>query len=248
MKARILRDYLLDSVLKYREYIVRSLWRHKGVHINLMYTFNMKLDTKALSLSKRQREILVGTLLGDAHLETRTRGNTYRLKIEHSEKQKEYLFWLHKEFKGWTLQEPKRKVRADGRVSYEMVTISHSAFRFYAHQFYVDGKKVIPRMISKLLTPLGIALWYMDDGSLKSSRHKTHNIHTLGYSKSDIERVCNVLKDSFGIVATLHRQRNTTWRIYIKSESSEKFTSLVYETMKDIPSMLYKLKTQMPKK
>lgn len=208
----------------------------------------MKANKKSLSLSKRQRELLVGTLLGDGHLETQTRGNTYRLRVEHSEKQKEYLFWLYYEFKEWVLQEPKRKVRTDGRVSYEMVTVSHSAFRFYAHQFYVDGKKVIPKLFSKMLTPLGIAIWYMDDGSLKSSRHTTFNIHTLGYSHSDLERVCDVFQNSFGIIASLHRQKGVAWRVYIKSESSALFASLVYPTMQKIPSMLYKLKTHMPKK
>lgn len=204
----------------------------------------MKLNKESLSLTKRQRELLVGTLLGDGHLETQTRGNTYRLRVEHSEKQKEYLFWLYKEFQEWVPQEPKRKVRRDGRISYEMVTVSHSAFRFYAHQFYVDGKKVIPRLLSKLLTPVGVALWYMDDGSLKSSRHTTFNIHTLGYNHSDLRRVRDVFQDSFGVIASLHRQKSVAWRLYIKSESAEKFTSLVYPTMKQIPSMLYKLKNK----
>ena len=207
----------------------------------------MNTDKKSQRLTKRQREILIGTLLGDGHLETRTRGNTYRLRVEHSEKQKEYLFWLYEQFKEWVPQEPKRKVRTDGRVSYEMVTISHSAFRFYAHQFYVDGKKVIPKLLSKLLTPIGIAFWYMDDGSLKSLRHKTFNIHTLAYSKNDLERVCEVFKNNFDISASLHRQKGIAWRVYIKSESSEKFTSLVYPIMKQIPSMLYKLKNTLPK-
>jgi recombination protein RecA len=190
----------------------------------------------------------VGTLLGDGHLETQTRGNTYRLRVEHSEKQKEYLFWLYNEFKEWVPQEPKRKVRADGRVSYEMVTVNHGAFRFYAHQFYVDGKKKIPVLLAKMLTPLGLAIWYMDDGSIKSSRHNTFNIHTLGYAKHDLERVRKIFKDSFGIATALHSQKHTSWRLYIPSESSVLFTSLVYPTMKLIPSMLYKLKNTMPKK
>ena len=42
-----------------------------------------------MKLSREQREILVGILLGDAHLETQNRGRTYRLKVEHSLKEKE---------------------------------------------------------------------------------------------------------------------------------------------------------------
>ena len=35
-----------------------------------------------LRLTDVQREIVVGVLLGDAHLETQDRGRSYRLKIE----------------------------------------------------------------------------------------------------------------------------------------------------------------------
>ena len=195
-----------------------------------------------VSLTKRQRELIIGLLLGDGHLEKRPGGDTYRLRVEHSEAQKEYLFWIYNEFKEWVPSVPKQKVRSDGRISYEMVTVSHAAFHFYHGQFYVDGKKVIPKLLYKWMTPLVLAIWYMDDGSLKSIRHKTFNIHTLGYTKSDLDRVCMMFKKIFGIVAVLHSQKSVAWRIYITSESSELFTSLVYPTIKLIPSMLYKLK------
>lgn len=214
--------------------------------ITLMYTFNMK-NNRNLRLSKMQRELLVGLLLGDGHLETQTDGRTYRLRVEHSEKQKEYLFWLYEQFKEWVPQEPKKKTRTDGRISYEMVTVSHSAFRFYAHQYYVDKKKGIPRLVHRWLTPVALAIWFMDDGSIKSSKHKTFNIHALGYSKKDLLRVQDVLERRFEITTALHKQRNNSWRIYIPSESVEEFVTLVYPTMKHVPSMLYKLNNKMPK-
>ena len=46
---------------------------------------------KNLKLSSELREIIVGKLLGDGHLETQNDGKTWRLKIEHSIKQKEYV-------------------------------------------------------------------------------------------------------------------------------------------------------------
>ena len=41
----------------------------------------------------------MGKLLGDGHAETQTDGRTYRLKFEHSYKQKEYVDWLYQELK-----------------------------------------------------------------------------------------------------------------------------------------------------
>ena len=42
-------------------------------------------------VSEDQKEILVGLLFGDAHLETQTNSKSYRLKISQSLRHKEYL-------------------------------------------------------------------------------------------------------------------------------------------------------------
>lgn len=208
-------------------------------------TINQKQNLK---LTLRQRQLIVGLLLGDGHLET-VNGRTYRLRVEHSEKQKEYLIWLKNHFKNWINDEElKVKVRADGRVSYELRTCYHSAFRFYAQQFYIGKKKHIPNLFSKLIDEVSLAVWFMDDGSKKSVKHKTFIIHTLGYNFADLKRVQRDLKRVFALEVRLHKQRNNTWRLYIMSESAEMFSRLVYKLMKDIPSMLYKLENNMPKK
>ena len=87
-------------------------------------------------------------------------------------------------------------------------TYSHPSFRFYGQQFYPKGKKVVPKIIGKILTELGLAIWYADDGSRKSLKHKTFNIHTLAFSKKDLERLQKVLDMKFGIKTSLHRQRD----------------------------------------
>jgi len=61
--------------------------------------------------------------------------------------------------------------------------------RFYGQQFYELKKKVIPALIERMLAPLSLAIWFMDDGSRKSAKHKTYIIHSLGYSKDDLLRV-----------------------------------------------------------
>jgi hypothetical protein len=43
----------------------------------------------AMTLSKKQKEILVGILLGDANLQTENGGKTYRLRVLQSEQHKE---------------------------------------------------------------------------------------------------------------------------------------------------------------
>ena len=199
----------------------------------------------SLTLVKRQQEIIAGTLLGDGHLETQDGGKTYRLKIEHCDAQKEYLKWLYQEFKLWIPSEPYTKVK-NGNVYVGVRTYSHKAFQTYGKIFYRQGKKIIPKVIEKLLTPLSLAIWFMDDGSLKSVRHRTCVIHTLGYSRDELEKIQKVLLKKFDLHTSLHSQKGKYWRLYIQSQSADKFKRLVEPYI--LPSMRYKLGNIMPKK
>ncbi|MBI2021094.1 hypothetical protein HYS99_01105 [Candidatus Giovannonibacteria bacterium] len=205
-------------------------------------------DLKAnLILTDRQREILVGKLLGDGHLETLNHSRTYRLKIEHSIKQKDYVEWLLKEFRNWVHGNMYTKLKYE-RKYVGFTTYTHGALRFYAQQFYKDGKKIVPKMIYKLLSPIGLAAWFMDDGSWKSDRHSTYIIHTLGFKKDSLILLQDVLRKKFGIETALHMQRQKYWRLYIISEYAEKFRNVIEPYVLEIPSMKYKLGNIRPKK
>src|SRR2546427_2396525 len=54
-----------------------------------------------LFLTSRQREILVGLLLGDGHLEKQNAQGWARLKVEHSVRQIEYVTWKYSEWSSW---------------------------------------------------------------------------------------------------------------------------------------------------
>ena len=204
---------------------------------------------KEIKLTKIQRSIVIGLILGDGHLETQDGGKTYRLKVEHSIKQKDYVDWLYVQLESLVASRPKLKMRNLGNkeyISYWFTTYSLGAFRFYAQKFYSNGKKIIPEIVSKLLDPLAMAIWFMDDGSFKSSRHRTFIIHTLGYSKQDLLKIKELFKKKFGIDIELHRQKVSKFRLYVFSRSAEKFRELVEPYI--IPTLRYKLGEHMPKK
>ena len=215
-----------------------------------MNTKKIREYKKTLKMTRRQRAIVVGLLLGDGHLETRDNGRTYRLKVEHSLTQRDYTQWLFNEFKNWIpASKPYVKVRKSGQESTGFTTYSHGALRFYGKVFYSDdGIKFVPKMIKKILTPLGVAVWFMDDGSRKSLKHNTYNIHTLGYTKKDLRLLQSALEDNYEIKTRLHRQKGKYWRIYISSNSAKKFTELINKYVQPIRSMRHKLVTKLPKK
>jgi hypothetical protein len=213
-----------------------------------MRTNEIELYKKQLKLTAVQRQVLVGLLLGDGHLESVTAGKTYRLKTEYSEKQKDYLLWLWRIFREWVRTPPStqtRKLPSGATIrTIEFTTYSHGALRFYAQQFYKNGKKIIPKIIGKQLTPLGLAVWFMDDGSWKSNLHRTFIIHADGYAKKDLLIIQKVFREKFGIDVTLHKQYKH-WRVYVKTESAQKFKQLIEPYI--ISSMRYKLGNKMPK-
>lgn len=205
-----------------------------------MNTNEIREYKKTLKLTEVQRSILIGTLLGDGHLETQDKGKTYRLKIEHQAQQRDYTEWLYSQFKEWTRSGIYKKLKA-GKEYVGFNTYSHGAFRFYAQQFYVERKKKIPKIISKLLDSVSLAIWFMDDGSWKSNKHNTFIIHTLGFAKNDLELVRQVLQKKFKIETKLHKQKEKYWRLYINSKSAKDFESIIKPTTSLFDSMKAKM-------
>jgi hypothetical protein len=59
----------------------------------------MKLINNKFKITKLQKEILIGLILGDAHLEQSLNKLSYRLKIEQSKQKHDYVNHLYEIFK-----------------------------------------------------------------------------------------------------------------------------------------------------
>lgn len=207
-----------------------------------MYSRIIEDAKKKLTFTMRQKEILCGLLLGDGHLETQNQGRTYRLKIEHSMRQKEYVDWLYSEFQEWVLTPPRTKVKNRKGIqsfNYEFSTVSHSALRFFAHQYYEkNGVKKVPKLIQRWLTPLALAAWFMDDGSVKSKHHRARILNTQSFKKIDIERLIDVLRSRYMVFSRTRRQSDGL-QIMILAESAYDFARIIRPYMHQ--TMMYKL-------
>ena len=206
-----------------------------------MYSKAIEQYKRELKLSQEQREVLMGILLGDAHLETQNQGRTYRVKIEQSLKHQDYVQHLYEIFKPWVLTPPQSKEKSyRGHTSWNcwFQTVSHAAFRFYAHQFYVEGQRRVPRLIHRWLKPRALSYWFMDDGSMKSRQSKGVILNTQSYPLNDVQRLVDVLQGNFGLQAKPRKQKEG-FQIYISGKSYETFRELVKPYL--IDSMLYKM-------
>lgn len=195
-----------------------------------------------MQLTVRQKEILVGLLLGDGGLEKN--GRHTRLRVEHSTAQLPYLQWIRREF--GSLLPPKIRVvkQYDARtkkiyVKHHFSTFSLPLFDDYYQEFYKENHKIIPQNISNLLQkPLTLAVWFMDDGYRRSDCN-TARINTDCFLKTEQIILQHCLLKNFGIHTKLHK-KGTTWNIYIPSKDFKVFRNLVKPLV--VPSMQYKLR------
>ncbi|MFH1308609.1 MAG: LAGLIDADG endonuclease [Patescibacteria group bacterium] len=194
-----------------------------------------------MNLSNRQKDILIGIILGDGHLEQN--GKNVRLKIDHTEKQKDYLKWKYLEFNNLASSKPRIIERTDKRTKKEykrwhFSTFSLELFNFYRNKFYKSNRKIIPLDIHKFLkSPLSLAIWFMDDGH-KRTDCNAFRISTESFSLKEQKLLQKCLKDNFKIESKLHR-KGKFWNIYIPSRESKRFCGIINQYI--VPQMRYKI-------
>nr|NIN93147.1 hypothetical protein [bacterium]NIO20693.1 hypothetical protein [Candidatus Aenigmarchaeota archaeon] len=87
-------------------------------------------------------------------------------------------------------------------------------------------------------TALGLAVWYMDDGSIKSRRHRGIFLNTQGFRDDDVGRLQHILMSKFGVASTTRKEKNGK-QIYLGAEAGEDFIEIVRPYL--IPAMHYKI-------
>jgi len=103
-------------------------------------------------------------ILGDGCL-TKQYRQAY-LTIVHSTKQKEYALSKAKYLDLTRLNIRETTTKLNGK-EYERIvirTLSHPFYTRLYDRFYHQGRKTVDEHLMKMLTPLGLALWYQDDG------------------------------------------------------------------------------------
>jgi recombination protein RecA len=196
-------------------------------------------------LSDFQWEALRGTLMGDGALSSTRNGHAGRFRYSHGQKQTSYADWKASLFANLGSS---RHVRADGVVTYDFAPLPELAP--LRQDVYVDKKKIFDDDYLKRLTPLSLALWYMDDGHF-AIRSKGLQKRTAGLTgRAEIcveamdpatrERLVAYLADTWGVSAKLVTSgaRKNAVLIFANDETA-KLHALIAPFVH--PSMEYKL-------
>lgn len=204
----------------------------------ITYSANIR-KMKRIPLDEYQKAVIIGSILGDAHLEANWSKTNYRMGIRHSVDQNEYVQWLYEILKPLVLTPPQYYERTR---SVWFRTISHSELSEWQKIFYRDKKKIIPDVIAQYLShPVTMAVWFMDDGNVARQKGDDtcgYHLNTQSFTIAENELLQAVLKCVWNIECTLQKNNGYT-RLYILKKSAKKFRSIVEPYI--IPQLAYKL-------
>lgn len=187
--------------------------------------------SQKLIITDRQLEILVGTLLGDGYIYPKG-----KIQIAQSSKQLPYLMWKYEELKSLSYGLPTKIERYDkrsGKVYSQTRFWLRQYFRSWRSIFYPQGKKVFPIEFDKYISPLSLAVWYMDDGNYSEGRNV--KIATDGFDLKSREMLKQMLLRKFNLKSTLHK----SGKLRVSNESLKRFFEIVRPHVHS--SMKYKI-------
>ena len=218
-------------------------WREAGEFM----LGNRVLVTETKKLSNQQLQVVLGSVMGDGNLSPGRQGRTgVRFRLGHGAAQAEYLDW---------------KVSLLGNISCTKTTNDKGAvfadftplpeLEELRQVVYFGGeKKHITWEHLKSLTPLALAIWYMDDGCFtlrsKGAQERTEGgtgrieFCVEAMSPGSRERLADYLRDTHGLNVKLSRRgRERNAFLIFDTESSGRFQKIVAPYVH--PSMEYKL-------
>lgn len=210
-------------------------------------------------MNRATRGILVGMVYGDAYLHVRKRYNgeykwiSSEMRVVHSLTQIDYC-----EHKAALLRKLLNRNHTttvvnngpQGKYKAAQFSVSHPYFKQLKQWCYPKGIKTFTMKTLKMLTPEGIAYWYMDDGSARVNINKNGLISSVA---TDIATMCSekeaeIIREYFyyehGIKFNVRCRKNSpkdkAFYIQANTEGSKDFIFLIRPWI--IPSMIYKLK------
>lgn len=205
-------------------------------------------------LSKEQKSLLIALLLGDG-----TISSNYVFKLSHSEEQREFLTWKHDLASklGFKLNGIKEYICTCGynkgkTVLYTQFSINPT-IKALRRSIYIP-KKTITRRLLNWLNPLGIAIWYMDDGciNVNTSKQRSSIYHSIRIAtcvnQDTAEEIIKYFLEVWNIKFRLFHEGKETYSIVTSSEEDcRNFISIIKPYILQVPSLKYKIRNNFTK-
>lgn len=201
-------------------------------------------------LSHRCKEIILGSLLGDGSLKIQKSYKNARFSFRHSVHQREYFLWKVQQLKEISGNSNVWEQKADG-FGGKKLRYQSRALESLTQLYQLTHKKnhlAIRRKWLNQLTPLSLAIWWLDDGSIIGNGRKGV-FCTDSFSLKDQKVLARYLLKVWGVKVKIGKitrlwkgKKREYYRLWIRSaKEMKKFLSIILPVFPDIPSMLPKI-------
>jgi hypothetical protein len=163
-----------------------------------------------LILNKDQYQIVLGSYLGDGSLDKRSEFNTYRLRLTHGISQLDYL----------TDKAAHLNIENIGNIK-SGYTGLRDVYTAQSKTFILDNS--IWECLHDL-DALGLAIWYMDDGSISKDRRVI--LHTNAFNHAECTMLADILYSNFGLYCSIGKTREYL-QLSFDVENSKKLLTLI---------------------
>lgn len=201
-------------------------------------------NMQKINMTRNQKAILAGTLLGDGSLQ-KTGATNARLRLEHGGKQKEYLLWKMRAFPRLFQGSAAHlfRVHPKTKATYEYWRAQSSAspvLGAWRRHFYPKGKKRIPSDIAELIREsLALAVWYMDDGYYYP-KDKNSYLYLGRVSLEEAEYAQKAVAKNFGLLSRVYDKKQKGFALYFTTSETKKLHDIVRQHLV-LPTFAYKL-------
>lgn len=201
----------------------------------------------AKKLTEEQKDLLLGTLLGDGNLDSQNYGRTFWYRALHSENQYDYILHKYNVLKDLIQM---KLARDSKHKRYYFNTLVDGSLRYYGNLFYTYNPqtekfvKEVPKNIEQLLTPRALAYLHMDDGALKWINHSNAmRLCTEGFSETSVIRLKKAIDKLCGIETGLNAKKLSNSTVGFRISIPEKHSTAYRLTIQSflLPSMAYKV-------
>ena len=198
------------------------------------------------------KSAIIGMVIGDGCLTKRWENGNANFQMTHCEKQYEYMLWKQKildNVTGSIICPTTRTINGKTYKGFHLSTNRHPLFTKLHKRFYHDKHKVVDEYLVKMITPLALAIIYMDDGTFGKHHMNGKDSFFICSNNFDYANQLLIIK-SFKIKFSLEWNLNKSqvgkdgtynYRLRLSNRFNDDFLEIIKPYILEVPCMIYKL-------
>lgn len=193
-------------------------------------------------------DVIVGCILGDSSLNSNCQTGAYRtIGFSHGDSQKDYYEYKKRLIGKLFIDQGTRTSGYGTLVHYGCLASNLQVRDILLKYFNPTGKKFVSQTLAQAISPISLAFWYMDDGTIKNREDDNLQCRAMlctnRYSYEENVILSEALRTKFNIVSTIGEAETYKGHVLMfDAENTNKLCLLI------APYVCTSMKYKLPKK